>query len=52
MVLMLSILEVESVREFSIPLLFGIIVGTYSSMCIAGNLWYLFYKARLGKIEE
>lgn len=46
MVLVLSILGVDSVREFSIPLLFGVVMGTYSSVCIAGNLWYLFYKLR------
>ena len=40
MVLMLAILGVESVRDFAIPLLAGFICGGYSSVCIAGTLWY------------
>ena len=35
MVLMLLILGVTSIREFALPLLVGIICGTYSSICIA-----------------
>ncbi len=44
MVVMLAILGVESVREFAIPLMAGIIAGGYSSVCIAGTLWYLLNK--------
>lgn len=40
MVVMLAILGVESVREFAIPLIAGIVAGGYSSVCIAGTLWY------------
>lgn len=40
MVIMLAILGVESVRDFAIPLLGGIIIGAYSSVCITGTLWY------------
>lgn len=39
-VVMLVILGVESVRDFAIPLLAGIICGAYSSVCITGTLWY------------
>jgi SecD/SecF fusion protein len=46
MVLMLAILGVESVREFAIPLIAGIIAGGYSSICIAGTLWYFLNKGR------
>ncbi len=42
MVLMLLILGVSSIREFSLPLLAGVICGTYSSICIATELWYVF----------
>lgn len=48
MVIMLAILGVESVREFAIPLLAGIIAGGYSSVCIAGTLWY-FLSTKLAK---
>lgn len=42
MVLMLYILGVTSIKEFALPLLVGIIVGGYSSVCLAGSLWYTF----------
>lgn len=44
MVFFLVLLGVDSVKEFAIPLFVGIICGTYSSVCITGNLWYYFYK--------
>lgn len=46
MVLFLAILGVDSVKEFAIPLLAGIICGAYSSICITGNLWYFFNKKK------
>ena len=45
MVFMLAILGVESVRDFAIPLLAGIVCGAYSSVCITGTLWYTIKKA-------
>ena len=41
MVLMLLILGVSTIREFALPLLVGVITGTYSSICLATELWYL-----------
>ena len=41
MVLVLFIMGVSSIREFSLPLMAGIICGTYSSVCLAGALWYV-----------
>ena len=46
MVLTLSLFGVASIREFSIPLMAGIICGAYSSVCIAGTLWYFIAKRR------
>ena len=40
MIFMLAILGVDSVRDFAIPLMAGIICGAYSSVCITGTLWY------------
>ncbi|MDD7402685.1 MAG: protein translocase subunit SecD [Butyribacter sp.] len=40
MVIMLAILGVDSIRDFAIPLLAGIICGGYSSVCISATLWY------------
>ena len=42
------ILGVESIRLFALPLMVGIVVGAYSSVCITGALWFLF-KTCIGK---
>lgn len=44
MVLLLWILGVSSIREFAAPLMVGIVSGCYSSVCIAGTMWYLMKK--------
>lgn len=44
MVLMLYVLGVESIKQFSLPIMAGIIAGTYSSVCISGSLWYTLAK--------
>jgi SecD/SecF fusion protein len=41
MVLCLFILGVSSIREFALPLILGIVCGTYSSVCVTGALWYV-----------
>ncbi len=42
MVAVLYVLGVTSIREFALPLMVGIVCGTYSSVCITGGLWYTF----------
>ena len=42
MVAVLYILGVTSIKEFALPLMVGIVCGTYSSVCVAGALWYVF----------
>ena len=49
MVVVLFIMGVSSVREFSLPIIVGLICGAYSSICITGTLWYLFVKKKLEK---
>ncbi len=49
MVVMLAVLGVDSVREFAVPLMAGIIGGAYSSVCITGTLWYFFEKRKSGR---
>ncbi|MBQ3912302.1 MAG: protein translocase subunit SecF, partial [Lachnospiraceae bacterium] len=44
MVFVLAILGVTSVREFAIPLMVGIICGTFSSVCLTGGLWFNLQK--------
>ena len=41
MVFVLYILGVSTIREFALPLMVGIVCGTYSSVCITGALWYI-----------
>lgn len=41
-VAILSIFGVSALLEFTIPIMVGLIAGTYSSMFIAGSLWYMF----------
>ncbi len=41
-VVVLYILGVSSIREFALPIIFGVTVGTYSSILISGNLWNYF----------
>ena len=42
MVAVLYVLGVTSIRDFALPLMVGIVCGTYSSICLAGSLWYIF----------
>ena len=48
MVASLEVFGVSSIREFALPLMAGIVCGTYSSICLTGALWYVF-RTKLGK---
>ncbi len=48
MVFMLWLLGVATIRDFALPIMVGLISGTYSSVCIATELWYVF-KRKVGK---
>lgn len=52
MVLVLFILGVSSIREFALPLMVGIVCGTYSSVCITGSLWYVMTIYKNKHMEE
>ena len=53
MVFMLFILGVSSIREFALPLMAGIIIGGYSSICVTGALWYvLTMRKKPAKAEQ
>lgn len=54
MVAVLYILGVTSIRDFALPLMVGILCGAYSSVCLAGPVWYVLRtkfppKAKAGK---
>ncbi len=59
-VFMLAIIGVDSIREFIIPILLGLVVGTYASVFISAPLWATFMnhtklnkrKDSKGKIED
>ena len=38
--------QIESIIEFSLPMLFGVITGCYSSICVAGTLWAMWEKKK------
>lgn len=44
MVAALYVFGVTSVKEFALPLMAGILCGTYSSVCVAGALWLVLRK--------
>lgn len=48
-VFVLYILGVEQVREFALPLLVGIVAGTYSSIFIASPLWVMIKERQKAK---
>ncbi|MBR5406579.1 MAG: protein translocase subunit SecD [Lachnospiraceae bacterium] len=50
MVAVLYVLGVTSIKEFALPLMVGIVCGTYSSICLASALWYIF-KTKLAKAK-
>ncbi len=52
MVAVLYVLGVTSIRDFALPLMVGIVCGTYSSICLAGSLWYLFRVKFVPKKEK
>jgi preprotein translocase SecF subunit len=52
MVFVLNLLGVASIREFALPLMVGIISGTYSSIFIASPLWYVMKKKEEAKIQN
>ena len=52
MIAALYVFGVSSIREFALPLMVGIVCGTYSSICLTGALWYLMKTKFTGKKAE
>ena len=52
MVLLLYIMGVSSIREFSLPLMAGIVCGTYSSICLTGAMFYLMSKNQTFEVKK
>ncbi len=41
--------DIPSITSFALPMIFGIICGCYSSVCIAGPLWTTWQRHKLNK---
>ncbi|MCM1025443.1 MAG: protein translocase subunit SecD [Roseburia sp.] len=52
MVAVLYVFGVTSIRDFALPLMVGIVCGTYSSICLAGGMWYLFRTKFVSKKKD
>lgn len=52
MVAVLYVFGVSSIREFALPLMVGIICGTYSSIFLSASIWYILRQKFAGKAEE
>ena len=42
MVFILFLIGVSSIRDFAAPLMVGIAIGGYTSVCLTGSTWFLF----------
>ncbi|MCR5586319.1 MAG: protein translocase subunit SecD [Lachnospiraceae bacterium] len=51
MLLALCVFGVSTIREFAIPLMVGVLAGTYSSIFVTGPLWYTLKVAGISKKE-
>lgn len=54
-ILLVSLLfRIDSIWEFSLPMMFGLISGCYSSVCIASILWAIWenHKAKADKVSK
>lgn len=52
MVAVLYVLGVASIREFALPIMVGIACGAYSSVCLAGAMWYVFRTKFVKKVVK
>jgi len=51
-VIMLFIFGVTSIRQFTIPLMVGLLAGTYSSVLLAGPLWAFMKNAQANRKKK
>uniref|UniRef100_UPI0040566985 protein translocase subunit SecD n=1 Tax=Agathobacter sp. TaxID=2021311 RepID=UPI0040566985 len=49
MIFMLFVLGVPAIREFALPLMIGVVFGSYSSIFLAAELWYVMKTVKIGK---
>ena len=51
MITVLYVMGVSSIKEFALPIIVGIVVGTYSSICLAGAMWYTLSNLKKKRVE-
>lgn len=52
MIFVLFIMGVSSIREFALPIMVGIVAGTYSSVFLSSIFWYIFSNRFDKKLEQ
>ena len=52
MVAVLYIFGVATIKEFALPIMVGIVFGTYSSICLASSIWYALGEKGAKKAKE
>ena len=52
MIFVLFIMGVSSIREFALPIMVGIVAGTYSSVFLSSIFWYIFSNRFDKKVEQ
>lgn len=51
-IFVLYLMGVESIKEFALPLIVGIIAGAYSSVCVTGSLYYVMVNLKTKKLNK
>jgi SecD/SecF fusion protein len=45
-VFMLYVIGVAAIRDFTLPIMVGLLFGAYSSVCLSGSVWYMMLKEK------
>lgn len=45
-VFMLYIIGVAAIRDFTLPIMVGLLFGAYSSICLSGSVWFMMRKKK------
>ena len=45
-VFMLYVIGVAAIRDFTLPIMVGLLFGAYSSVCLSGSTWYMMIKGK------
>jgi len=51
-VLMLYIIGVAAIRDFTLPILVGLLFGAYSSVFLSGSMWFMMVKDKIKAVKK